>query len=251
MADINTFGNPTYFNNDVTFYKDVTIGGEFKYDNLSVKNLGVTGNSTLGILTVTGNSTLGILTVTGNSTLGILTVTGNSTLENVGIGTTSTSKPLQVHDSSGRQSYPPPVFRARKTSTDTQTLNNAVDTKVTFTIEDVDSHGYYDISNSRFTPTIPGWYFIESNVRCQPGSCRFDTTLYIDGSASSYASGQNQQGTNDMSTSIATLVYLDGTQYVEVYVNQNSGSNNDMRYNSNAGGTDNINHFSAFLVSPD
>ena len=41
MADINTFGNPTYFNNDVTFYKDVTIGGEFKYDNLSVKTLSV------------------------------------------------------------------------------------------------------------------------------------------------------------------------------------------------------------------
>ena len=39
MADINTFGNPTYFNSDVTFYKDVTIGGDFKYDNLSVKTI--------------------------------------------------------------------------------------------------------------------------------------------------------------------------------------------------------------------
>jgi|DEB0MinimDraft_10_1074344.scaffolds.fasta_scaffold28295_1 hypothetical protein len=48
MADINTFGNPTYFNNDVTFYKDVTIGGEFKYDNLSVKTLSVENSFSVG-----------------------------------------------------------------------------------------------------------------------------------------------------------------------------------------------------------
>jgi len=48
MADINTFGNPTYFNNDVTFYKDVTIGGEFKYDNLSVKILSVENSFSVG-----------------------------------------------------------------------------------------------------------------------------------------------------------------------------------------------------------
>ena len=48
MADINTFGNPTYFNNDVTFYKDVTIGGEFKYDNLSVKILSVEDSFSVG-----------------------------------------------------------------------------------------------------------------------------------------------------------------------------------------------------------
>ena len=48
MADINTFGNPTYFNNNVTFYKDVTIGGEFKYDNLSVKTLSVENSFSVG-----------------------------------------------------------------------------------------------------------------------------------------------------------------------------------------------------------
>jgi microcystin-dependent protein len=68
MADINTFGNPTYFNNDVTFYKDVTIGGEFKYDNLSVKNLSVENSFSVGsALTITssGNvSSSGIITAT-------------------------------------------------------------------------------------------------------------------------------------------------------------------------------------------
>ena len=176
-----------------------------------------------------------------------------SGIGSVGIGTDDPQQTLHVQDSSGRKIYPPPLFRARKNSADTQTLNNGTNTKITYTIEDVDTHGYYNTSNSRFTPTIPGWYFIEATVRCGVGvgGARFDITLYIDGSASVYAGGQNQQNENDMSTDIATLVYLDGTQYVEVYVNQNSGGNCSFSYNSNAGGSNNINHFSAFLVSPD
>ena len=76
-------------------------------------------------------------------------------------------------------------------------------------------------------------------------------TLYIDGNSSIYAGGLNQQNNNDMGTGVATLVYLDGTQYVEVYVNQNTGSDCGVSFNSNAGGGNSINHFSAFLVSPD
>ena len=53
MAEINSFSNPTYFNNDVTFYKDVTIGGEFKYDELSLVRLTVTDKITAGIVTAT------------------------------------------------------------------------------------------------------------------------------------------------------------------------------------------------------
>lgn len=176
-----------------------------------------------------------------------------SGIGSVGIGTDDPKQTLHVQDSSGRKIYPPPLFRARKNSADSQTLNNSTSTKITYTIEDVDTHGYYNTSNSRFTPTIPGWYFIEATVRCSQGTAgaRFDMTLYIDGSSSVYASGQNQQNSNDMGTGIATLVYLDGTQYVEVYVNQNSGSACGVAFNSNAGGGNNINHFSAFLVSPD
>jgi microcystin-dependent protein len=68
MANINNFGNPTYFNNDVTFYKDVTIGGEFKYDNLSVKILSVENSFSVGsaiTITSSGNVTSsGIVTAT-------------------------------------------------------------------------------------------------------------------------------------------------------------------------------------------
>ena len=99
MADINTFGNPTYFNNDVTFYKDVTIGGEFKYDNLSVKNLSVENSFSVGsALTITssGNvSSSGIITATGYSTVGggstqYLMADGSVSTRYIGVGVGST-----------------------------------------------------------------------------------------------------------------------------------------------------------------
>jgi microcystin-dependent protein len=57
LNTLNIYGEALFYEN-ATFKKDVTVGGEFKYDNLSVKNLEVTEKGTLGILTVTGNSTL-------------------------------------------------------------------------------------------------------------------------------------------------------------------------------------------------
>jgi len=48
MAETNNFSLPTNFTGDVTFYKDVTIGGEFKYDNLSVKILSVEDSFSVG-----------------------------------------------------------------------------------------------------------------------------------------------------------------------------------------------------------
>ena len=68
MADINTFGNPTYFNNDVTFYKDVTIGGEFKYDELSLVRLTVTDKITAGIVSTFGGQSNQILMADGSTT---------------------------------------------------------------------------------------------------------------------------------------------------------------------------------------
>jgi len=68
MAEINSFSNPTYFNNSVTFYKDVTIGGEFKYDELSLVRLTVTDKITAGIVSTFGGQSNQILMADGSTT---------------------------------------------------------------------------------------------------------------------------------------------------------------------------------------
>ncbi len=52
-----------------------------------------------------------------------------------------------------------PSFEAILTS-DTSTLSNDTDTKITFDTETYDSDGTYDTSNGRFTPGVAGKYLI-------------------------------------------------------------------------------------------
>ena len=66
----NIYGEETWFNGNVTFYSDVEIGGNFKYDNLSVKTLSVGDDVKIssGIVTATkfvgdGADLTGIVTI--------------------------------------------------------------------------------------------------------------------------------------------------------------------------------------------
>jgi hypothetical protein len=161
---------------------------------------------------------------------------------NVSVGTTGATV-------NWNQIYPPPIFRARQTTT--QTINNSVTTKLTYTTEDFDTAGFYDPSTSRFQPTIPGYYQLTATIRL-PGvinNHRLDLAFYVNG-VENIATGGNQQGANDSGMSITALVFLNGLQYVEVYVNQNSGGDRSTGNGSNTGGTNTIMHFSGQLVHP-
>jgi hypothetical protein len=75
MSDIKYYGLESHFNNDVlfyndvTFYKDVNIQGNLNYDSLTVRNLTVSEQSTLGITTSTSLSAQNL------SVSGIITTT--------------------------------------------------------------------------------------------------------------------------------------------------------------------------------
>jgi hypothetical protein len=84
MAEINSFSNPTYFNNSVTFYKDVTIGGQLKYDELSLVRLTVTDKITAGIVAATS-----FKTSNGQSNQTLM-ADGSTTTNYIGVGVGST-----------------------------------------------------------------------------------------------------------------------------------------------------------------
>jgi hypothetical protein len=180
----------------------------------------------------------------GRGSSRILLGDGNIQLlgSSVSVGTTGAVVDFRRH-------YPPPLFRARQTTT--QTVNNAVTTKITYTTEDFDTDGFYDPSTSRFQPNIPGYYQLTATIRMTApvNNHRVDMAFYING-VENIATGSNQQGTNDTSTSITAILYLNGSQYVEVYANQNSGGDRNTIITSNTGGTDTIMHFSGQLIHP-
>jgi len=91
MAEIKYYGLESHFNENVTFYKDVNIQGNLNYDSLTIRNLTVSEQSTLGVTTSTSLSAQnlsvsGIITgnlignVTGIVTASTITATDSITL---------------------------------------------------------------------------------------------------------------------------------------------------------------------------
>jgi hypothetical protein len=56
MSKIKYYGLESHFNENVTFYKDVNIQGNLNYDSLTIRNLTVSEQSTLGVTTSTSLS---------------------------------------------------------------------------------------------------------------------------------------------------------------------------------------------------
>ena len=115
-----------------------------------------------------------------------------------------------------------PSFLAYKTSN--QTISNDTFTKITFDAEQLDSDTKYDTSNSRFTPTVAGYYFIGAIWRYDTAT-DFDNgrfVLYRNGSSIIQTSIVNNQANG---TTFSAIIYSDADDYFEMYGRQNSGGN--------------------------
>ena len=115
-----------------------------------------------------------------------------------------------------------PAFRAYRSGN--QTLSAATTTKVAFNAETFDTNSNYDpTTNFRFTPTVAGYYQINSTVAFTTGSGQL--ALYKNGS--NYQTGLEVTYNASLGGHIPIndLVYLNGsTDYVEIYVYLTSGT---------------------------
>jgi len=126
-------------------------------------------------------------------------------------------------------------------------VSSATPTKIPFNLTDFNT-GDYDTTNYRFTPSVAGYYQV--NAHAYFGTSVTDQQqvwigLYKNGSAYMYASVQNASGNDNLSPSISTLIYLNGsTDYVEIYVRHGqAGATKDAGSFGRA-----FNGFSAFLA---
>jgi hypothetical protein len=96
-----------------------------------------------------------------------------------------------------------------------QTISSATFTKVTFDGETFDTNSNF--ASSRFTPTVAGYYQINSCVA--PASSTNYTIIKIYKNGSAFNNGGAGAGLTNSPANIASLVYLNGTtDYVEIYV---------------------------------
>jgi len=112
-----------------------------------------------------------------------------------------------------------PAFSAYSNATQTTTSN--VWTKITFQVEEYDTNSNFDsTTNSRFTPTVAGYYQINGSYYSNGGPSRCAVAVYKNGS--SYKLVDTVATTYGIL--ISSLVYLNGSSdYVEIYMNNVTG----------------------------
>lgn len=120
-----------------------------------------------------------------------------------------------------------PAFGAYANNT-LQTITSGSQQKVLFQVEEFDTNNCY--ASSRFTPTVAGYYQLNSSVRIDGSTSTGEIMIVIWKNGAEHKRGTNQQGTqvaNDFwEMSVSSIVYANGsTDFFEIYVQQTSGSN--------------------------
>ena len=113
-----------------------------------------------------------------------------------------------------------PVFSAIKGST--QALSSATVTKLNYDTEQFDTNNLYDVSTSRFTPNVEGYYQINAQFSgASPSYEEFIIYIYKNGASligGAQFGGGNTTPNYSNKPNASALVYLNGsTDYLEIY----------------------------------
>ena len=112
-----------------------------------------------------------------------------------------------------------PAFSAYQSVS--QSFPNATTIKVLLASEDFDSSSSF--ANSRFTPTVAGYYFITGVVSGTTSDIEL-FTAYIAKNGTEFISGTRVQA-GASGTVVSTILYLNGIgDYVELFARHNSGA---------------------------
>jgi hypothetical protein len=111
-------------------------------------------------------------------------------------------------------------------STDQTGIAHTVKTKILFNTVGFDTHSAYDTTNYRFTPGVAGYYWIYSCFRFDFYATTAANHLYTHKTGVSLKqigmSQQSDEGAENRQSS--TVVYLNTTDYIEIYARQDTGS---------------------------
>jgi hypothetical protein len=139
-----------------------------------------------------------------------------------------------------------PAFAAYANSSITQTITSGTQQKVLFQLETFDTNNNF--ANSRFTPTVAGYYQINGTVRIDGATGTGECMIVIWKNGAEYARGWNLSGvqfaSNFWSMSVSTLAFANGSSdYFELYVQQTSGANRTVTVAGN-----NITYFNGCMM---
>jgi hypothetical protein len=126
-------------------------------------------------------------------------------------------------------------------------IANSTDTKVPYSVEDWDTASCYDTTNYRFTPTVAGYYQVNAALFINPpagATSGYILLLYKNGGEYKLLDRDQFEIYFNQLASGSAIVYLNGTtDYIEIFIFQNSGGSLNFGYNGSA-----QNYFQASLA---
>ena len=142
--------------------------------------------------------------------------TGSGTMTLAGPSTNS-NQTVTIPDATGTMmvSGNMPTFSAYASAN--QSLSSGANTKILFDTEDFDTNNNF--ASSRFTPTVAGYYQLNSNVR--PNNTNQEAGICIFKNGNGFRNGSNVAPNvgSQNGTIVSALVYANGsTDYFEIFV---------------------------------
>ena len=108
-----------------------------------------------------------------------------------------------------------------------QSIPNNTYTKVTFSTEEFDIGGYFDTTNSRFTPPAGYYSFNASGLLLASSDTHIIVlSLYKNGVSYKLGPYNRASGTGSIGAGINCLAAANGTDYFELYIFQDNGTQN-------------------------
>lgn len=113
--------------------------------------------------------------------------------------------------------------------TTAQTLANNTATKVTFNQIDSDTHGMWDAVNNRWVVPVAGYYRIDASLYWETNSANMRMIrIHVNGTNVSFGN-QIGNAVDRVTTKSSTIQRMNAGDYVEVWGEQSSGGNLDIR----------------------
>jgi hypothetical protein len=129
-----------------------------------------------------------------------------------------------------------PAFSA--TLGTTQTIGTSTVTKLNINTEVFDTDGNFDTSTYRFTPTTAGKYLFLAQIRIEGTGANQNARIKKNGTDVAFSIAANSASTQETSNIMVCLDMNGSSDYVELYAEQNTGSNKQVYGDSsNAGST--------------
>jgi hypothetical protein len=197
-----------------------TKGGTGYLDFLVAQN--TSGGATNPFKWFRTNSTGGLEIINSAYSATLLTLTDAGALS---VASTVSATGFSVNN---KQAVNGPAFSASANAS--TTIPTDVLTKVNFQAEEYDTNNNF--ASSRFTPTVEGYYQLNSTVRMSGASGTGEMMIVLYKNGAEYHRGWNSQGVQIgsgwWSMSVSSTAYANGTgDYFEIYVQQGSAANRD------------------------